>query len=73
MSLLFYPEIPRVPRTLSSATATGYPGQIYWDANYIYICIATNTWVRSPLSTWTGAAPVPLQLIGLLGAFTYPE
>ena len=26
------------------------PGQICWDANYIYVCTATNTWKRSPLT-----------------------
>jgi len=38
--------------TPSSATALGAVGQICWDANYIYICIATNTWRRIPHDTW---------------------
>jgi len=29
---------------------TGTAGQISYDANYIYICTATNTWKRSPLT-----------------------
>jgi hypothetical protein len=40
---------PVVP---SSATDIGTTGQIAWDSNYVYICIATNTWKRSPLNTW---------------------
>ena len=36
----------------ASATAAGVPGQWAADASYYYACIATNTWVRSPLSTW---------------------
>ena len=39
-------------RTPASATASGVIGEICWDANYIYTCIATNTWKRSPLTTW---------------------
>jgi hypothetical protein len=36
----------------SSATDTGTLGEIRVDANYIYVCTATNTWVRSALTTW---------------------
>ncbi len=36
----------------ASATATGTPGQWWYDANYWYVCVATNTWVRAPLATW---------------------
>lgn len=36
----------------ASAKATGTPGQWWYDANYWYVCIATNTWVRAPLATW---------------------
>jgi hypothetical protein len=35
-----------------SATDTGTKGQIVWDAEYVYVCIDTNTWKRSALSTW---------------------
>ena len=34
------------------ANSTGTPGQIAYDSNYVYICIATNTWKRSLLSNW---------------------
>ena len=33
-----------------TSTATGTTGQISWDANYIYVCTATNTWARAPLT-----------------------
>lgn len=39
--------------TPASATATGTAGEVAWDANYIYICTATNTWKRVAISTWT--------------------
>ena len=40
------------PFTPASASATGVVGQIAWDANYVYVCTATNTWKRAGLSTW---------------------
>ena len=36
----------------TSATANGTAGDIRYDANYVYICIATNTWKRAALTTW---------------------
>ena len=36
----------------ASATDVGSPGQIKWDAGFIYVCVAGNTWVRAALSTW---------------------
>jgi hypothetical protein len=36
----------------ASATATGVLGEIRYDANYMYVCTATNTWKRSALTTW---------------------
>ena len=44
---------PIIPtHTPASATATGTAGEIAWDANYIYVCTAANTWKRAALSTW---------------------
>ena len=37
---------------LVSATATGTLGEIRITSTYIYVCVATNTWVRSALTTW---------------------
>lgn len=36
----------------ASATDTGTTGEIRYTSTYIYVCIATNTWVRSDLVTW---------------------
>jgi hypothetical protein len=38
--------------TPASATAAGTQGQIAWDDDYIYICIATDTWKRAAIGTW---------------------
>jgi hypothetical protein len=38
--------------TPASATAAGVAGTICRDANYIYVCTATNTWKRVAISTW---------------------
>ena len=45
------------PLSLSStppatATSTGISGQTAYDSNYYYVCVATNTWKRIPLSAW---------------------
>ncbi|AGN33930.1 structural protein [Synechococcus phage S-CAM8] len=37
----------------ASATATGTAGDIRYDADYIYICVATDTWKRAAISTWS--------------------
>lgn len=42
----------RTSKTPASAGASGNAGQICWDSNYLYVCVATNTWKRSALSTW---------------------
>ena len=39
-------------KTPASASATGTTGEICWDANYIYVCTATNTWKRTAIATW---------------------
>ncbi len=39
-------------KTPASATAAGTAGEICWDASYIYVCTAANTWKRAALSTW---------------------
>jgi len=37
----------------ASASATGTAGEVRYDADYIYICTATDTWKRVAISTWT--------------------
>jgi hypothetical protein len=36
----------------ASATAAGAAGDIAYDADFIYVCIATDTWKRAPIATW---------------------
>lgn len=38
--------------TPASAGATGVTGQVQWDTDYIYVCVATNTWKRASIATW---------------------
>ena len=38
--------------TPATAGAAGTTGDIQWDTNYIYICVATNTWKRVGIATW---------------------
>lgn len=35
-----------------SATASGEAGQWAYDADYIYICTAADTWKRVAIATW---------------------
>jgi hypothetical protein len=41
-----------VSKTPATAAATGTAGDICWDADYIYVCTATDTWKRVAISTW---------------------
>jgi hypothetical protein len=38
--------------TPTGPTSTGRKGEIRYDSDYIYICVATNTWKRTAISTW---------------------
>jgi hypothetical protein len=38
--------------TPTSSTAACNQGQLAWDVNYVYVCVAANTWKRSALSSW---------------------
>ena len=40
------------PQTPASASATCTAGQVAWDANFVYVCIAANSWKRTSLATW---------------------
>ena len=35
-----------------SNSAAGIPGTIAYNSSYLYVCVATNTWVRANLSAW---------------------
>ncbi len=49
-TLAVAPVIPT--NTPATSGATGTTGQIAWDASYIYVCTATNTWKRAAIATW---------------------
>jgi len=36
----------------SNSTSVGKTGQIAFDTNYIYVCIAANTWARAAINSW---------------------
>lgn len=38
-----------IPTTNSS---NGVTGQVAWDSNSVYVCIATNTWRKAALATF---------------------
>jgi hypothetical protein len=38
--------------TPASAAATGTKGTVAWDASYVYVCTATDTWKRAAIATW---------------------
>tara|TARA_R100000231_G_scaffold16959_2_gene17600 strand:- start:11671 stop:15033 length:3363 start_codon:yes stop_codon:yes gene_type:complete len=42
----------RTARTITNADDNGEVGEISWDANYLYVCVNTDTWKRVALSTW---------------------
>lgn len=42
----------RSAKTPSSASDTGNQGDICLDANYVYVCVAANTWKRAALASW---------------------
>jgi hypothetical protein len=45
-------NIPALNTPPASATATGTTGEIRWANGFVYLCVATNTWQRSALTTW---------------------
>lgn len=38
-----------IPATISS---TGRAGQVAFDSTHLYVCVATNTWVKATLTTF---------------------
>lgn len=39
-------------KTPASSGADGVQGEICWDSDYLYVCVAANTWKRAALETW---------------------
>ncbi len=44
--------VPQLVAAPATATSAGTAGQIAYDATHIYVCVATNTWVRALLATF---------------------
>ena len=38
--------------TPASSSATGTKGMIRYDSTYVYVCVATDTWIRFEKATW---------------------
>lgn len=51
-NVTFNGEVRLATKTPASASATGTTGTVAWDANYLYVCTATDTWKRAALATW---------------------
>lgn len=47
--VLFAPVSAAAP---ASSAGAGTPGQISFDANFLYVCIGANTWKRIALSAF---------------------
>jgi len=41
--------VAKIPAT---STATGQPGEVAFDANWLYLCVAHNVWRRIPLGAF---------------------
>lgn len=39
-------------RTITNSNDSGTQGEVCFDANYAYFCVADDTWKRAALSTW---------------------
>lgn len=36
----------------TSASDIGVPGQVAYDANFLYICVDVDTWKRVAIASW---------------------
>ena len=54
----------------ANADDPGNEHELAEDDNHLYVCIATDTWKRAALNTWTNPSATVGQLIGL-GMLTY--
>jgi len=41
-----------INNTPTSSSGIGHAGQFSWDSDYVYVCIAENTWKRFELGPW---------------------
>ena len=42
----------RTAKTPATAGSTGNQGDFCWDSDYMYMCVATNTWKKIQIATW---------------------
>lgn len=42
----------RQSNTPASASAAGEAGEVCWDSDYLYVCVAANSWKRAALTSW---------------------
>ncbi len=42
----------RTDKTPATADAAGNAGDICWDAGFLYVCVATDTWKKVAIATW---------------------
>lgn len=38
--------------TPATSTSPGVAGQIAWSSTYLYVCVATNSWKRTAITSW---------------------
>jgi len=48
----YNPNIISFVPTPASANSVGAKGDVAYDDNYLYICVGTDTWKRTALTTW---------------------
>ena len=36
----------------AAANSTGTAGTITWESGFLYVCVATDTWLRIAIATW---------------------
>lgn len=36
----------------ATSTSTGRRGELRYDSQYLYVCVANNTWTRTAITTW---------------------
>jgi hypothetical protein len=52
-TILVRPSIEDIWQAVpATATSAGRKGDNAFDTSYFYVCVATNTWKRTPLTTW---------------------
>lgn len=49
----------RTSKTVATQTASGNTGDRAWDSDYLYQCVASNNWRRTPLYDYTTGPYVP--------------